>query len=227
MREVPPDFFYFFSSSVKKIVWKVFKPREKKREDIKESAKKKKKKRNWKLESLEERVCKPFSLLNTIFCPLVGVVLFHTAVTPLFSSTYPSWSTRVGGKAEEGRGKWKLWSQRWVVIRNITVIGGLSIHLSCRSVFLILASFTKGNYPGSQLKGFSLSLSLIRGLLIHQQWLALNRPRKPVDEHWRFINSCPGSGFFFLLERINWYHEGLSSRRLINWLLTKNHHVHF
>lgn len=24
-----------------------------------------------------------------------------------------------GGKAEEGRGKWKLWSQRWVVIRNL------------------------------------------------------------------------------------------------------------
>lgn len=89
-----------------------------------------------------------------------------------------------GGKAEEGRGKWKLRSQRWVVIRNITVIGGLSIHLSCRSVFFDTGEFYEGKLSRQPIKRlFSLSLSLIRGLLIHQQWLALNRPRKPVDEH--------------------------------------------
>lgn len=47
--------------------------------------------------------------------------------------------------------------QRWVVITNITVMAGLSVHLFCSSVIFfflfILASVTKQNYTGSQLKG--------------------------------------------------------------------------
>lgn len=65
-----------------------------------------------------------------------------------------------------------------MVIRNITVIGGLSFHLFplARFFFSIVANVTEQNYSGSQLKGpFSLS-PLIRGLLIPWQWLALNRP---------------------------------------------------
>lgn len=41
----------------------------------------------------------------------------------------------VVGEGSRWAGAWKSWKQRWVVIRNITVIGGLSFHISCWSIF--------------------------------------------------------------------------------------------
>lgn len=141
---------------------------------LNQEEKKECKKEEWEIgvESLEERVCKSFSLLATIFCPLVWVVLFYTVVTTLQVDLSLSMHTWVG-EGRRWRRKWK-WRQRWVVIRNISVFSGLSVHLFSWYVFLILTRFMEWNYPGSQLQDL-FSLSLIRGLIILWQWLALNR----------------------------------------------------
>lgn len=111
------------------------------------------------VESLEERLFRTFSLLGTIFCPLVWVVLFHTGYCTLqvdLSLLKHVRVGRMGGRHQVERkieaidaevgGNYKHYCHGRVICPSFL--------LFCYFFFLfILASVMKQNYTGSQLKG--------------------------------------------------------------------------
>lgn len=145
--EVPCAFFFFFFSS--RVLAKI---------TLEESEDISKKRRNGKW-GLEERLFRTFSLLGTIFCPLVWVVLFHAGYCILqvdLSLLKHVRLGRMGGRHQVERkieaidaevgGNYKHYCHGRVICPSFL--------LFCYFFFLfILASVTKQNYTGSQLKG--------------------------------------------------------------------------
>lgn len=146
--EVPCAFFFFFFFS-SRVLAKI---------TLEESEDISKKRRNGKW-GLEERLFRTFSLLGTIFCPLVWVVLFHAGYCTLqvdLSLLKHVRLGRMGGRHQVERkieaidaevgGNYKHYCHGRVICPSFL--------LFCYFFFLfILASVTKQNYTGSQLKG--------------------------------------------------------------------------
>lgn len=144
------------------------------------------------VECLEERCCKSFFLLGAVFCPLVRVELFHAVVTPRFKLTYPSRSMQESswgwGVARRWRGRLKQPKLRWVVIRNITVIVGLSDPTFLPVWIFIRRVLQRQNYPGNQLLSFLTSPDKRANNQV-AEWSALNHHEWLSMRIQTFINS--------------------------------------